>query len=506
MNIDEDREQFYNLAVPLTTDTWYFNVFSISKKHGIGIIDNPIPYDSIRPVHFYCEGPEEVHRGESVGIRCMIMNRSPYDLETVIELNGSDDYEFIHVEDYGYVVSYSPRTTKGDHHHLVFVRGEDEVEVHIPIKPTPKNEQGTIVASITLVTQIMSSTQEVPIKILPEGSIVHRHTSVLLDLKTRAFEIEYMNIIVDETPIIPYEVYRRYIFGSPYGTVTICGDVIGPTFMDDEPVNLENMFPEGFGRHGKGTEYHAFNLAANTWQLHYYRLTNQFQSNWELAKKVFEQMNVEYTAVMRRFSSQGWVSIWDRSKPSVWLTAWCIRIFQAVSFQDWEDYIYIDPQIVGTAVMWLINYQHIDGAFSETEFYPHPLHKGMNGNSSFGFRNISLTAHVLISLQETAPNLQGEVKKFSATARQRAMKYLERNLPKITDPYDLAITAYALVLSRSAEADAAYGKLLQMKREEGGMVYWSPTRIVTNRVRYEFNRPFLEYKDKQVRHFSSVFS
>jgi hypothetical protein len=90
------------------------------------------------------------------------------------------------------------------------------------------------------------------------------------------------------------------------------------------------------------------------------------------------------------------------------------------------------------------------------------------------------------------------VKKFSATARQRAMKYLERNLPKITDPYDLAITAYALVLSRSAEADAAYGKLLQMKREEGGMVYWSPTRIVTNRVRYEFNRPFLEYKDKQV--------
>ncbi len=58
-------------------------------------------------------------------------------------------------------------------------------------------------------------------------------------------------------------------------------------------------------RHGKGTEYHAFNLAANTWQLHYFRLTNQLQSHWSLAKDVFERMNVEYTAVMRRFSSQG---------------------------------------------------------------------------------------------------------------------------------------------------------------------------------------------------------
>ena len=30
-NIDEDREQFYNLDIPLTTDDWYFSVFSISK-------------------------------------------------------------------------------------------------------------------------------------------------------------------------------------------------------------------------------------------------------------------------------------------------------------------------------------------------------------------------------------------------------------------------------------------------------------------------------------------
>ena len=50
-------------------------------------------------------------------------------------------------------------------------------------------------------TQIMSKRQTVEITILPEGSMVHRHTSVMLDLKSRANEYEYMNIIVDEVRI-----------------------------------------------------------------------------------------------------------------------------------------------------------------------------------------------------------------------------------------------------------------------------------------------------------------
>ena len=271
-NIDEDREQFIVRDIPLTTDKWFFNVFSISKTHGIGIIDNPIPFDSIRPIHFLCEGPHSVHQGESIGVRCMIMNRSPYDLETVIILNGSPDYEFIHVEEYGLVKSYDPRTSGGDHHHLVYVRGEDELEVHLPVKPMIRDGFiKNITISITLSSQIMSKTNEVEVQILPEGSIVHRHTSVLLDLKSRAFELQFMDIIVDETPIIPYEIYRRYIYGSATGRVTITGDVVGPTFPNNKPFSLSGAFPDGNGRYGKGTEFHIFNLAANTFQLHYFR-------------------------------------------------------------------------------------------------------------------------------------------------------------------------------------------------------------------------------------------
>jgi len=42
---------------------------------------------------------------------------------------------------------------------------------------------------------------------------------------------------------------------------------------------------------------------------------------------------------------------------------------------------------------------------------------------------------------------------FLSSAKQRALGYLERNLPEIKDGYELAITAYALALAKSSEAD-----------------------------------------------------
>ena len=45
--------------------------------------------------------------------------------------------------------------------------------------------------------------------------------------------------------------------------------------------------------------------------------------------------------------------------------------------------------------------------------------------------------------------LQGNAKQYSSTGRQRAVSYLERNLPLITsDAYALSIACHALALSK----------------------------------------------------------
>ena len=200
---------------------------------------------------------------------------------------------------------------------------------------------------------------------------------------------------------------------SPVFTVLT---LTGPTFKDELPVSLETAFPTGHGRHGKGTEYHAFNLALNTWQLHYLRLTGQLgDESSELRSAVFQRMNEEYTGVMRRLTSHGSWRNWDRSDPSVWLTAWCVRVLEAAQFQDWEDFIYIDPEVFGNAVMWLLNYQDKDGAFLESSDDDLPLHyamrsSGSSNTSSSHASHLPLTAHVLIALDAAAPLLTGHVK------------------------------------------------------------------------------------------------
>merc|ERR1712106_1050744 len=181
--------------------------------------------------------------------------------------------------------------------------------------------------------------------------------------------------------------------------------------------------------------------------------------------------NEEYTAVMRRFTSRGSMSMWDRSHPSVWLTAWCLKIFRDVSFQDWEDFIFVDPSVFDNSVLWLINHQNPEGEFFETlDHQESPIHHAIKtpaNKFSHSFLNlnktsdnIALTAHVLIALDKVAPAVTGSVKKYCSTARHRATKFLEKTLAHIHDPYVLAITAYALAMVRSSDASLAYGKLL----------------------------------------------
>lgn len=53
---------------------------------------------------------------------------------------------------------------------------------------------------------------------------MNKHTSVFLDLKNRALVLTYLDIIVEETPIIPYSINRRYVFGSTSASVEIFGE------------------------------------------------------------------------------------------------------------------------------------------------------------------------------------------------------------------------------------------------------------------------------------------
>jgi hypothetical protein len=159
--------------------------------------------------------------------------------------------------------------------------------------------------------------------------------------------------------------------------------------------------------------------------------------------------------------------------------------------------LYIDPGVIAKAVDWMIQFQSPEGAFYEVA--PRYADRKMNSTTSWGFndpiryRNISLTAHVVIALT-TIRDLPGELGPRVAVSRSRAISWLDRNLNLLDrngDPYEVAIVAYAMMLAKSTSAEAAFGVLRRHAREDGGYIYWGKEPVPLPAQRLENQRPFL---------------
>ncbi|CAH2000434.1 unnamed protein product [Acanthoscelides obtectus] len=101
-----------------------------------------------------------------------------------------------------------------------------------------------------------------------DGVPQYRHQSMLLDLSNRAYAFQYMHVNVTETPIIPYEYDRYYVYGSNKARLSVVGDVVGPVFPT-MPVNATSLLnlPMDCG------EQNIFSFAVNMYTLLYMRYT-----------------------------------------------------------------------------------------------------------------------------------------------------------------------------------------------------------------------------------------
>jgi CD109 antigen len=114
------------------------------------------------------EMPEACRQGEQIGIRVTVFNYMMKDIEVMVVLANSPYYKFIHVESYGFVQSYNPRTSSGEHQHLVWIKAQDAVQVHLPIVPTVL---GSVDVNVKVVAQIardeVTKTIRVEVKRMP---------------------------------------------------------------------------------------------------------------------------------------------------------------------------------------------------------------------------------------------------------------------------------------------------------------------------------------------------
>lgn len=518
VNIGPHGRYVFTVDVPQAPAHWTVSAFSMSPSLGLGMLTEPVHYVGVLPFFIKVEGPEECRQGEQVGLRVVVFNYQPQDIEAVVVLSASPDYKFVHVEENGIVRSYNPRTSFGEHQFFVYILAGDAATVHVPVVATRLGHIQVHLHASTLMGQHKYTKN---IYVQPDGIPQYRHQSVLLDLSNRAYVFQYMHVNVTETPIISYEVDRYYVFGSNKARISIVGDVVGPLFPT-MPVNATSLLdlPMDSG------EQNMFSFAANMYLTLYMRLINQ--RNRTVERDAFYHMNVLYQRQLSFMRPDGSFSLfrsdWNQSASSVWLTSFCAKIFQDASFNEWENFIYIDPDVISMAVSWVLDHQTPEGAFYEVTWLPDrndnstikvakdsALYQGVKqqlswndgstsevNNSIIMQRNITLTAQVVITL-ETVKNLKdiGVREGLSARvvqAQQRGITWLERHLKLLEDfgePYALAVVAYALTFAKAPSSEHAYRLLKKRQRSEGGLVYWGLESVPPPPFKMENQKPFL---------------
>jgi CD109 antigen len=499
VNIGPHGRYVFTLDVPDIPALWMVSAFSISPSLGFGMVRYPLEYVGCQPFYINVEMPTDCRQGEQVGIRVTVFNYMTTSVEATVVLHGSPDYKFVHVEEDGIVTSYNPRTSYGEHQFFIYLESQSSTIVYIPIVPT---RLGDIKVKVHASTLLGSDRIERMLHVEADGLPQYRHQSILLDLSNRAYAFQYMHVNVTETPIIPYEVERYYVYGSNKAQISLVGDVVGPIFPT-MPVNATSLLYLPM----EAAEQNMFSFAANIYTIMYMRLINQRNRTTE--KEAFKHINIGYQRQMSYLMPDGSFSLfrsdWNQSASSVWLTAYCARTFQDANFYEWENFIYIDPVVLQKNMAWLLRHQLPEGSFYEVTWLPN---RKVNDSSNYQTRyfdtphqyNISLTAHVLITLT-TVKDLADGLSSRISLAQQRAVQYLDQKLVYLKDfgtPYEKAIVAYALMLAKAPKAEQAFNMLADIRRHTGEFSYWSndqlplpPTKLENQKY---FSLPRLPYE------------
>lgn len=495
VNIGPNGYYIFTVPLPTVVSTWSIGAFSMSGQHGIGIMREPMEVSSLRPFIVKIEMPTTCNLGEQIGVRALVTSFVSEEIEVMITLADSIDYKFVHVGENGEVASYNPETSFGEHQHLIAVNSGETSFVYIPIVA---QRLGQINVTITATTQVAKKSVTRILKVEADGLPQRTYTSFNCDLSQGSYCHKYLDTNITETPVVKYDNVRRYIYGSNTGRLSFAGDYPGPL---DILFNSESILKLP----SDGADQNIFNFAHKLESISYLRKTNQ--DTPDRRKEAFKLLTLLYQRQLTFRNKDGSFRLFKSSQePSVWLTAFVIRELHEATKQEWENHIYIDPEVIDRGMSWLVSKQTKDGFFIEQ--HPYAYDRKMEGGirwqddryENSRIKNVSLTAHVLITLHLVGERGLGQSGRVTI-AKINAQKYLEQMLQKTMiktarDPFDLALLSYALTVVDSIASDEAYDYLIKQMRQQDGMKYWAPENVPHDTAVIINNRQLIYPKKK----------
>uniref|UniRef100_A0A3B4BVD7 Anaphylatoxin-like domain-containing protein n=1 Tax=Pygocentrus nattereri TaxID=42514 RepID=A0A3B4BVD7_PYGNA len=398
--------------------TWQILAISLSKTHGICVAD---PYEMVVKKDFFLDLklPYSAVRNEQLEIKAVLHNFSSKKHKVRVE--------FIETE---HVCSSASK--KGRYRTMVNVDAQSSRSISYIIIPMELGNHWIEVKAAAFDSTLTDGVRKA-LKVVSEG--------VLTSVEEKNVELNPSKLVdwLQQTP------GKTTLISEVSQTIeqAISGDFMGRLIVQPGGCGEQTMI------------YMTLPLIAT----HYLDTTKQWEKvGMDRRAEAVKHIQTGYERELTYRKDDGSYAAWLHRPSSTWLTAYVAKVFAMAS-----SLIPIQEHVLCSAIKWLVlNGQMPDGMFKESAPV---VHGEMVGDVRGKDADASLTAFVLIAMQEGSELCTKAVPSLPESTK-KAIDYLERRLPTLTNPYAVAMTSYAMANA------GTFDKEFLMKYSSGDGAYW----------------------------------
>ncbi|XP_010006476.1 PREDICTED: complement C3, partial [Chaetura pelagica] len=354
----------------------------------------------------------------------------------------------------------SASTSKQRYQQIIKVKGQSSWAVPFVIVPLQLGLQDVEVKAAVRGKAVADGVKK-KLKVVPEGMRLEKTVTIVeLDPKTKGVngvqeeKVRAANLS-DIVPNTESET-KVSIQGNPMS-------IMVEKAIDGEKLKHLITTPAGCG------EQNMIGMTPTVIATHYLDSTQQWESfGVDQRAKAIELIKKGYTQQLAFRKPDSSYAAFNNLPSSTWLTAYVAKVFaMAIKLVD------IEPEVICGAVKWLIlEKQKPDGIFQEDAPV---IHKEMVGGYHGAEPEVSLTAFVLVALQEAREVCKDHINSLDGSIN-KAADYLARRYQSLGRPYTVALSSYALALTGKLKSE----KVL-MKFSKGGRS-WEERNALTYNI------------------------
>ncbi|XP_041336402.1 complement C3, partial [Pyrgilauda ruficollis] len=397
--------------------TWEVLAVSLSPSKGLCVAD---PYEITVMKEFFIDLrlPYSVVRNEQVEIRAILYNYWLHDITVRVELVYNPDL-------------CSPSTAKRRFQQVLRMKAESSRTVSFVIVPL-KLGLLDIEVKAAVRNQYVGDGVKKKLRVVPEGMRLEKTVKIVeLDPQNKGVNgVQEERVkAADLSDIVPNteSETKVSIQGNPVS-------IIVEKSIDGAKLKHLIVTPSGCG------EQNMIAMTPTVIAVHYLDSTEQWE-NFGIDRRAgaIELIKKGYTQQLAFRKPDSSYAAFINRPSSTWLTAYVVKVFaMARKLTDIEH-----GEICGPLKWLILNKQKPDGVFQEDAPV---IHKEMVGGYQGAEPEVSLTAFVLIALEEARDTCKDHVNNLDESIN-KAAGFLARRYEQLARPYTVALASYALALA-----------------------------------------------------------